>query len=55
MAEKSQRRLDVLLVLAGLFIGLGIGIAADSVAAGIMIGLGAGFFAAFVAAAAKMT
>lgn len=38
-----------LLVLAGLFIGIGVGLLIDHTAAGTLIGLGGGFLAAFVA------
>ncbi|MFC1616391.1 hypothetical protein ACFL21_04570 [Patescibacteria group bacterium] len=37
-----------MLVLAGLFIGLGIGIAIDQTAAGVLIGLGAGLLVASI-------
>ncbi len=45
----AKRNINALLVLAGLFIGLGIGLALDKTGAGALVGLGAGFLAAFIA------
>jgi len=42
-----------LLVLAGLFIGIGVGMAFGAPASGALIGLGVGFIAAYVAAVIK--
>jgi len=47
-----KKKINGLLVLAGLFIGLGVGLALDETAAGVLIGLGVGFLAAFIAAVA---
>ena len=38
-----------LLILSGLFIGIGVGLYLDKTAAGTLIGLGVGFLAAFIA------
>lgn len=43
------RGLGALLVLGGLFIGLGVGLYIDEAAAGILTGLGVGLVAAFIA------
>ena len=48
MVETTQRKLGTLLVLAGLFIGLGMGIGMNKVAPGVLIGLGVGFLAAYL-------
>lgn len=54
MAEnKSKRKIGTSLVLAGLFVGLGIGLAVDKTAAGTLVGLGVGFLAAFIYGAMK--
>ena len=45
--KKKIKEPEKLLVLAGLFIGLGIGIYMDKTSVGVLIGLGAGFLAAF--------
>jgi len=47
MAKKKN--INGLLVGAGLFIGLGIGLAIDKTASGVIIGLGVGLLAMFIA------
>lgn len=42
-----------LLILAGLFIGIGVGQAIDKTPVGTLIGLGVGFLGAFIYAAVK--
>lgn len=50
---KKEEKLGGLLILAGLFIGLGIGMALGTTAPGALIGLGIGFVAAYAAAVMK--
>ena len=44
-----EKKLGSLLVLAGLFIGIGIGLAIDKTAVGTLIGLGVGLLASYIA------
>ena len=46
--EKDNKKIGTLLVLGGLFIGIGVGMVLNQIAAGTLIGLGVGFIAAFV-------
>ena len=48
MPEKFHKRPGTLLVLAGLFVGLGVGVLINNVAPGVLIGLGIGFLAAYI-------
>jgi hypothetical protein len=48
--KMAKRNINALLVLAGLFIGIGVGLALDKTGAGTLVGLGVGFLAAFIAA-----
>jgi hypothetical protein len=50
MANKKKKHVGELLFVAGLFIGLGIGMLYNQVAPGVLIGMGCGFIAWFVAA-----
>ncbi|MBW2966324.1 hypothetical protein KY342_04440 [Candidatus Woesearchaeota archaeon] len=50
---KDNKKTGTLLVLAGLLIGIGIGLVIDQIAAGTLIGLGVGFLAAFIYAMIK--
>ncbi|MFC1645490.1 hypothetical protein ACFL08_05715 [Patescibacteria group bacterium] len=45
---KKDKKIGKLLVSAGLFIGIGVGLIIDNVAAGTLIGLGVGFLATFL-------
>ncbi len=45
--------IGTLLVLAGLFLGIGIGMYLDITAVGTLIGMGAGFLGAFIYSAVK--
>lgn len=47
---KKRSKLPDLLFVAGLFIGLGLGMLYNQVAAGVLIGMGCGFIAMFIAA-----
>lgn len=47
MAKKKD--INGVLVGAGLFIGLGVGLALDKTAAGVIVGLGVGLLAMFIA------
>ncbi|MFC1775093.1 hypothetical protein ACFLZN_02140 [Nanoarchaeota archaeon] len=53
MAKKKvcehQHKVGGLLVLAGLFIGIGVGMILQQTVASALIGLGGGFLAAFIA------
>ena len=50
MAKKKRNKTAELLFVAGLFIGLGIGMLYNQVAAGVLIGMGCGFAGMFIAA-----
>jgi len=45
---KKRKGITGLAIVAGLFIGLGVGFLVDEVAAGLFIGLGAGFLGMIV-------
>lgn len=49
----AEKKLGTLLVLAGLFVGIGVGLIMDETAAGTLIGLGVGFLATFIAVLAR--
>lgn len=44
----AKKKIGGILILAGLLIGLGIGMLLDETAGGALIGLGVGFIAAFI-------
>ena len=47
--RKKEKHIADLLFIAGLFIGLGIGMIFNHATAGVLIGMGCGFIASFVA------
>ena len=49
MAKKRKKRVEEILIAAGLFIGLGIGMIYNMVAPGVLIGFGCGLAASFIA------
>ena len=53
MRRRGKRGVGGLLIIAGLVIGIGIGLYIDETAAGTLIGLGAGLVAAFIAGMMK--